>query len=298
MTGQAVLAALLAAVGAAMLTTSLVRSRVQLANRIEPYAQRTRSQLGTVIPERAQGPRTVWGPMITTLADSFARLIGGGIDEQRLRQAGMADLTVDDAHRQQLAFTAAGVGVGVVMALFVSLGATGSLLLVIIAGVGGYSNWRSRIDRAIRLRSERLSAETHVMCQILAMYLRTGDNPQPAVERLVRRSSGEVSQDLGRAVSLIRSGSVAREVFERTAQESSEPQSSRLYRLVGASWDDGGDADALMQLSEVLRASRRQELRRSMARRRVAMVLPLTMILAPIILLFIVAPIPSIIFNR
>jgi len=53
-----------------------------------------------------------------------------------------------------------------------------------------------------------------------------------------------------------------------------------------------------MQLSEVLRGSRRQELRRSMARRRVAMVLPLTMILAPIILLFIVAPIPSIIFNR
>jgi tight adherence protein C len=293
------MAAVLAAVGAGLIATSVVRSRVPLAQRVELYNQRTRSQLGTVIPERVQGPRTVWGPMITILADGFARLMGGGsITEQKLRQAGMGDVSLEDARRQQLAFTAGGIGLGVLMALVLQLGAASALLLVVVSAIGGFTRWRSRIDRAIRLRSERLRAEAHVMCQTLAMYLRTGDNPQPACERLVRRSRGEVSHDLGRAVSLIRSGSTAREVFDRTAQETAEPSAARLYRMLGSSWDDGGDANALMQLSESLRESRRQGMKRTMARRRVFMVLPMTLILGPIILLFIIAPIPSIILNR
>ncbi|HMG27439.1 MAG TPA: hypothetical protein VKH36_11575, partial [Acidimicrobiia bacterium] len=56
-------------------------------------------------------------------------------------------------------------------------------------------------------------------------------------------------------------------------------------------------AGALGALSEDLRDARREDLRRVATKRRAAMLVPTIAILAPIMLLFIAAPLPSVIFG-
>jgi tight adherence protein C len=53
----------------------------------------------------------------------------------------------------------------------------------------------------------------------------------------------------------------------------------------------------LLALSDDLRDARREELRQAAVKRRAAMLLPTIGILAPIMLLFIAAPLPSIVFG-
>ena len=56
-------------------------------------------------------------------------------------------------------------------------------------------------------------------------------------------------------------------------------------------------ADGLRALSEDLRDSRREEIRQTATRRRAAMLVPTIAVLAPVMLLFIAAPLPSIVFG-
>ena len=56
-------------------------------------------------------------------------------------------------------------------------------------------------------------------------------------------------------------------------------------------------ADGLRALSEDLRDARREEIRKSATKRRAAMLIPTIAVLAPVMLLFIAAPLPSIVFG-
>ena len=51
-------------------------------------------------------------------------------------------------------------------------------------------------------------------------------------------------------------------------------------------------------LSEDLRDARRDEMRRTATKRRAAMLVPTIAVLAPIMLLFVAAPLPSIVFGH
>ena len=53
----------------------------------------------------------------------------------------------------------------------------------------------------------------------------------------------------------------------------------------------------LRALSEDLRDSRREEIRQTATKRRAAMLVPTIAVLAPVMLLFIAAPLPSIVFG-
>jgi Flp pilus assembly protein TadB len=54
---------------------------------------------------------------------------------------------------------------------------------------------------------------------------------------------------------------------------------------------------ALLELSEDVREARREAMRRSATRRRAAMLVPIIGILAPVMLLFVGAPLPRVIFG-
>ena len=84
----------------------------------------------------------------------------------------------------------------------------------------------------------------------------------------------------------------------RAAHHTAEPSAARLYRLYGSTWAAAGDPGALLALADSLRATRRDALARTMAKRRVAMALPLVAVIAPILILFVAAALPSIIFGR
>ena len=89
------------------------------------------------------------------------------------------------------------------------------------------------------------------------------------------------------------------EVFvQRIAESTPEPLAARTYKLLSSGSERGADlAKALLALSEDVRDQRRNEVRRNATKRQGAMLLPIIVCLAPVMLLFIAGPLPSIIFG-
>ncbi len=81
----------------------------------------------------------------------------------------------------------------------------------------------------------------------------------------------------------------------------SSPRSQRrraTYNVLATAQERGSDlADALLALSKDLRQARREDLQRDAARRRLLLVFPMIVVLAPLVLLFLGAPLPSLIFG-
>jgi tight adherence protein C len=299
--GQVLAIATIAAVALGCLVRSALRTPVRLAARLAPYTERVRGRLGTSVAQPASGSRSVWGPMVTAAASRVAAVLdagAGGDVELRLRRAGLADVGVDGYRKRQLGYAVGGVVFGVAAALLLRLSTAAALVLAVAAATAGALRWRAKLDRLTEDRRTLMRAEAHTVCQMLAIWLRTGDTPPGALDRLARRSAGIVPGELAAASAQIRSGSPPVEVLDRLAVETAEPAAARLYRLYGASWSAGGDPAALLALSDDLRAARRDAIARTMAKRRVAMALPLVAVIAPILILFIAAAIPSIVFGR
>jgi hypothetical protein len=96
----------------------------------------------------------------------------------------------------------------------------------------------------------------------------------------------------------IRSGMSEPEAFRHAAALTPEPNAARTYLLIAAGTERGVDlGSGLRALSEDLRDARREEIRKQATRRRAAMLVPTIAVLAPIMLLFIAAPLPSIVFG-
>lgn len=305
---RVVVVALAAAVAVGCLASALVRQPRALASRIQPYAPPLRGRLGTIRPERAgddansgrSGLMLVFGPFILSLANGLAQLVDASTStsaELRLRQAGLT-MTAEQYRTRQLAYTVGAIAAGAFTGLVLSRRAGTVILLAVAAGLWGATRWRARLDRMITRRRDRMRAELYTVCQLIAIYLRTGDTPSGAVERLVRRSRGEVIAELAEASAQVRTGSTASMVFEQLTATTPEPSAARLYRLLSSTWTAGGDADGLLALADDMRASRREDLSRLMTRRETAMALPLVMVIGPILILFVAAAIPHIVFGR
>ena len=120
-----------------------------------------------------------------------------------------------------------------------------------------------------------------------------------AVQRLVARGRGAVVVELRDVLVWIRSGMGEAAGFRHAAEGTPEPSAARTYRLLAAGVERGVDlASGLLALSEDIRDSRREQIHKEAVRRRAAMLLPTIGILAPIMLLFIAAPLPSIVLGQ
>jgi pilus assembly protein TadC len=75
-----------------------------------------------------------------------------------------------------------------------------------------------------------------------------------------------------------------------------EPYCSRTYRLLASAEERGSDlAGSLLALSEDVRESRREAIKRSATKRRAAMLVPTIAVLAPVLIIFVAAPLPYLI---
>lgn len=289
----------------------LVPPRSRLAGRVRPYTLVTRASLGrsadafTVASPQAADRSTLgrlFGPPIRAGLRQVGRLVDRHDDAAlalRLRQAGWHDVTPDE-HRMRAAgravvFASAGLVLGVALLHSAPLG----FLLGFCGGLHGVSRGRATLGRAVERRRERLRLELYTVNQLLAMHLRTGAGPVQATQRIVDRGRGAVVEELDGVLAAVRSGMSEGEAFRRAAESTPEPSAARTYRLFAAGAERGVDlAGGLRALSEDLRDSRRDEMRKTATKRRAAMLVPTIAVLAPIMLLFVAAPLPSIVFGH
>ena len=176
-------------------------------------------------------------------------------------------------------------------------------LVALLAGVAGFvvgsTRSRRRLDRLVEDRAAQIRLELYTVNHLLAMHVRTGAGPMQAVQRLVARGQGAVVAELRDVLTWIRSGMGEAEAFRHASELTPEPSAARTYQLLAAGVERGVDlAGGLLALSEDIRDARREQLHKDAVRRRAAMLLPTIGILAPIMLLFIAAPLPSIVLGQ
>ncbi len=292
-------ALLLACVGAAMAAAGLVAFVVpptrRLRDRLVPPVAgsgtgRPRSAVDATIAAPARAVTAWLGRRIERRSDDALRLA--------LRRAGCRDVT-PDGYRASVAGSAligavAGAALGAVVL-------HSAPVAVAAAGAGtlaGAARSRGRLDRRIAERAERIRLELVTIDQLLAMQLRTGAGPVQAIRQLVDRGSGIMVEELADVLDALRRGVAEPVAFRHAADLTPEPAAARTYRLFATGVERGVDlADGLRALSDDLRNARREEVRRLAVRRRAAMLVPTIAVLAPVMLLFIAAPLPTIVFG-
>ncbi len=196
----------------------------------------------------------------------------------------------------QLRSIAIGVGVAFLIGHLLGLSPIQRIVLVALGIVVGATRQRASLHAAIERRREKMCIEIYTVNQLLAMRVRAGGGVVHAVQDVVRRGEGEVVSELADALRLHRSGWRAGDAFRRMAELTPEPFCGRTYRLLATAEERGADlAPALLDLAEDVRETRRETLRRSATKRRAAMLVPTIAILAPVLLLFVAAPLPYLI---
>ncbi len=315
LTGFELAALVSSLVFAAAATWVVARPLRPLAGRVRPYATVTRVRLtrpadvrgaATAGPVLGDGTlRRLFGPVFDSMVRGFARLISASNVERlavRLRQAGLYP-DLPEAQRVQefriRAFVRA-------VALAIGLGFVGLVIrdpawMVIFGGAGfvlGVLQARSRVDKAILARRERIRGELYTINQLIAMRTRVGGGVLDAIRHVVVRGHGAFVDELAEVLRLHESGMTLSRALARAIRLTPEPEAARTYSVLATAQDRGADlGEALLDLSRDLRAARREDLQRAASRRRLMMVIPIVVVLAPIVLLFIGAPIPSLIFQ-
>jgi tight adherence protein C len=216
---------------------------------------------------------------------------------RRLRNAGFADTDPAQYRMRQLSHTIAGIALGGsfgVLLRSVPL----ALLLIVCLGFYGATYQRSRLTAASEKRAQRMRGEVYSVAQLLAVRLRTGSGPVDAVRSVCDMARGPVVAELSEALSWISSGTVAQRAYDKLAEATDEASAARLYRLLAASSNSGGDiAGSLLSVAEDLRVERKQDLARAAVKRRTAMLLPLLLFITPVMILFVAVPLLPMIFG-
>lgn len=275
----------------------------RLAPRVRPYLPTGRWG------GDAAGDTTMRG-LLRAMVEDLARKVGRLLDRMgsaelavRLRQAGwytdLGEAERVSAYRMRQLVAVAGWGGGAF--------GLGSLMgwplgrVAAVTGLGlvvGATRPRARLERAVEERRRTMRIEVYTIDQLLALRIKAGAGVAQAVSRLVEAGTGQVVGELAEALRLHAGGLPLAEAFRRLAALTPEPACSRTYMLLALGAERGVDlAEGLMGLAEDVREARREEIRRTATRRRAAMLIPTIAILAPVMLLFVGAPLPSLLLG-
>lgn len=312
MTLSIALASFFAAVLVGTMVQLLVPPRRALAGRLRPYAALARSRLGTGYADVSVVSLTrhdtdaaslrVFGPLLQRMAEGLGSLVDAADADtlrSRLRQAGFRDTSPEQYRMRQLAYAVAGLALGATLGLLLFGSVAGTILMTLLLGFPGATLQRNRVRRSIDDRTAKMRTEVFTVTQLIAVHIRTGHGPVDAVRAVCALGRGPVIEELREALSWIASGTSPQRAYDKLAEATPEPAASRLYRILSSSARSGGDvADALLAVGNDLRAQRREEIARSAVKRRTAMLLPLLILIAPVMVLFVGAALPSFVLGN
>lgn len=309
----AILLALSAEVAVTATSWALLRPPRRLRGRVRPYVHVARSRLlrgadpetYLSLTRAPAGIREAFAPILERVTRFHAGIVGPRDPELlalRLRQSGLypgkeADERVRAFRNRSLA--TAGLAAAALGTIgWQSQGAAGLVAYAMGGFVLGSVMSRGRVDNAITRRRRRIQSELYTVNQILAMRARAGGGVTDALRHIGSRGNGSIVAEIREVLALSRTGTPITEALRRAASMTAEPEASRLYHSLAIAQERGVDlADTLLALSRDLRVARRDEAVTRAASRRIMAVVPIVVILAPIAIVFMAAPLPSLIFG-
>lgn len=230
-------------------------------------------------------------PVLKRAATILDRVVGGSASVQRRLQRAGRDLTVPEFRAEQvtwgvLAFAASAV-LGTVVAWQSPERAMPIAVLTCLAALGGVMSRDSRLTAEVRAHEEQVLAELPVIAELLALAVAAGEGPVAALERVVRRSNGALSQDLSRVLGEIRTGQPVAAAFDDFAARTGLPVVARFANGVAVAVERGTPlAEVLHAQAGDVREARRRALIETGARREVAMMVPVVFLVLPTTIVF------------
>ena len=274
----------------------LVIRRPQLAVRVLPYV-RDLPQVGRTPSLRvaSSSPTSaaagVFGPLLRSAADAVERVLGGAASVRRRLERADIDKSVHEFRVEQVMWGLVAFAVvaayGLVRALHDPHGAVASLGLCALAFACGVLSRDSYLSSQVKSRERRILAEFPTVAELLALAVAAGESPTAALDRVVRRSGGELSADLERVLAAIRTGEPVGAAFDRMAATTGLPLVARFAQGIAVAVERGTPlADVLHAQAADVREAGRRELIEVAARKEVFMMVPVVFLVLPITVLF------------
>lgn len=234
----------------------------------------------------------IFGPPLRAMARIVERVLGGATSvRQRLERAGLP-LTVADFRVQQVVWGLAGFGLTAGYALLDALagGSAGPFASTVLCLVGFALGviWRDyHLTSQAKERERRVVREFPTVAELLALAVAAGEGPVAALDRVVRRSGGELSRDLAVVLADIRTGLPVGEAFDRWAATTTQPIVARFAQGIAVAVERGTPlSDVLHAQAADVREAGRRELIEVAARKEVLMLVPVVFLVLPITVFF------------
>jgi tight adherence protein C len=278
----------------------LVIRRPQLAVRVLPYVRdlplvgpAASLRVASAVPGAAAAG--IVGPLLRSAADLVERVLGGAASVRRRLERADRDQTVHEFRIEQVQWGVVGFGAaaayGLVRAWSDPGGAVASIVLCAVGFAVGVLARDQHLTGQVRARERRIIAEFPTVAELLALAVAAGESPVAALDRVVRRSGGELSADLARVLAAVRTGEPVSSAFDRLASVSGLPLVSRFAQGVAVAVERGTPlADVLHAQAADVRDAGRRELIEVAARREVLMMVPVVFLVLPVTVMFLFWP--------
>ena len=263
---------------------ALTRPSIDPAVRVWPYLRDLPGARHLAVGDH--GARAVRIRLLAGAADLVDRTLGGATSvRRRLTRLGSAQ-SVHDFRIEQVAWgLACFTGVATLCILrATSGGATllGSVLLCLTAFAFGVLLRDNRLTAQVRARERRLLAELPALAELLALSVAAGEGVVAALDRVVQRSNGALSADLGTVLAEVRTGAPVAQAFDDLAATTGVPEVRRFAEAVAVAVERGTPlADVLHAQAGDVREARRRDLIETGARREVLMMVPVVFLVLP-----------------
>ncbi len=291
MTGLSAAGALLGAALAAgvllVVTAARAARNPSLADRVLPYVR-------DVVPAYRPRQSTTSAfarALVDDLARRLDRLLGGSHSVRRRLERASLEMTVHDFRVSQALWGLVGLVAGAALTVLVALRdparAPPLAVLTGVACVLGLLLRENRLTAQAVRRERAVIVELPVLAELLALAVAAGEGPVTAIERVVRRSHGELSRDLGRVVREVRTGTPLTLALDGLASRSGVPAVGRFAETLVVSVERGTPlADVLHAQAGDAREAARRQLIETGASREVLMMVPVVFLVLPVTVVF------------
>jgi tight adherence protein C len=272
-------------------TRVLFLRRPQLAVRVLPYV-RDLPQVQRPEPTHRSGAFwALFGPSLGSAADSLARLLGGNASIRRRLERANLPMSVHDFRVEQVLWGLVAFGGTAACSLVVALRspdrAVPLLVLCAVAFVLGVLLRENRLSAQVTDRERRILTEFPTVAELLALAVGAGEGPVAALDRVVTRSHGELSAELGTVLADIRTGSPVGSALDRLARRTGLPVVARFAEGMAVAVERGTPLAGVLhaQAADVREAGRRA-LIESGARKEILMMVPVVFLVLPVTVVF------------
>jgi tight adherence protein C len=234
---------------------------------------------------------TVLRPLLHRAAVALDRAVGGSTSvHRRLQRAGL-DMTVQDFRARQVTWGVLAFAATAILATTVAWQsperAMPLAVLTCLSGLVGVMWCDNMLSTRVRAHEEQVLAELPVIAELLALAVAAGEGPVAALERVVKRSNGALSHELGRVLGDIRTGQPVANAFDDYSARTGLPVVARFADGIAVAVERGTPlAEVLHAQAGDVREARRRSLIESGARREVAMMVPVVFLVLPTTIIF------------